>query len=55
MTQVKAEIKTPDGRHFGITSVNSETSGTMGTKFDPKTGRSFEWSHIGEKIFTKWK
>ena len=54
MAYVKAEIRTPDGRPSGTTSVNPNTVSTMGRKVDRETGRTFEYRNEHGKIVTKW-
>ena len=54
MAFVKAEIKTPDGRSAGTTSVNPNTVSTLGSKVDRETGRRFEYRNDHGKVTSKW-
>ena len=54
MAYVKAEIRTPDGRPSGTTSVNPNTVSTRGRKVDRETGSTFEYLNEHGKIVTKW-
>ena len=54
MSDVKAEVRTPDGRPAGTIHVNPDSVGNMGTHHDRETGRDFLIRNEHGKVTTKW-